>query len=117
MSETIIKTASIRIALSYNYNTFEVSAQLENETGISVTDLNNARIEIQELASTAVAQYKTSTNGSPKEEIKKVEGMVAKLKQEFAIPETKEEKQPTPEEIKAVEKLPLYSGKSKTAKK
>lgn len=115
---TKITTATVRIALSFNYNTFEVSAQMENENGISVADINNTRADCQELASTAVAQYKIANSSNPKEEIKKVENMIGKLKKEFAISETKEEKQPTPEEIKEVESLPMYTDvKSVKAKK
>lgn len=116
MSETLIKTASVRIMISYNYSNFEVSMNLENETGLSLVDINNARIECQELASTAVSQYKSSNSANPKEEIKKIENKVAELKK-LVDPEKKTKEITDPKEIEKIEKLPIYGSKKQGVKK
>lgn len=58
--ETIIKSASVKVMLSYDYSHFEASMSLENDNGLSVTDIDNARKNCQRLADKAVAQYKTA---------------------------------------------------------
>lgn len=54
---TIIKSASVKVMLSHNYNHFEVSMQVENESGISTTDVDDARKECQRLCDKAIKQY------------------------------------------------------------
>lgn len=57
MSSTIIKSASVKVMLSYNYNHFESSMQLENESGISVQEIDEARKNCNRLCDKAVKQY------------------------------------------------------------
>jgi hypothetical protein len=59
---TIIKSASVKVMLSYNYNHFEASLNVENDEGLSMTDVDNARKECQRLCDKAVIQYQKSKN-------------------------------------------------------
>jgi len=55
---TIIKNASVKVMLSYDYSHFEASMSLENDNGLSLSDIDNARKSCQRLADKAVGQYK-----------------------------------------------------------
>lgn len=59
---TIIKSASVKVMLSYNYNHFEASMVVENETGVSITDIDNARKDCQRLCDKAIQQYTIAKN-------------------------------------------------------
>jgi hypothetical protein len=54
----IIKSASVKIMLSYDYSHFETAMSVENENGLSMKDIDNARKDCQRLADKAVSQYK-----------------------------------------------------------
>jgi hypothetical protein len=58
--ETIIKSASVKIMLSYDYSHFETSMSLDNEDGLSNQDIDNARKECQRLCDKAVSQFKVA---------------------------------------------------------
>lgn len=58
--ETKIKAASVKVMLSYDYSHFEASMSLENENGLSITEVDSARKQCQRLADKAVSQYKTA---------------------------------------------------------
>lgn len=58
--ETIVKSASVKVMLSYDYSHFEASMQLENDNGLSIKDIDEARKNCQRLADKAVGQYKTA---------------------------------------------------------
>ena len=60
MDQTKIKTASVKVMLSYDYSHFEANMGLENENGIDIKDIDNARKMCQRLADKAVGQYKTA---------------------------------------------------------
>lgn len=60
MSETVIKSASVKVMLSYDYSHFEASMSLENENGLSIKEIDAARKNCQRLADKAVGQYKTA---------------------------------------------------------
>lgn len=116
MSPTKITTASIRIALSYQYSTFEISAQLENSEGISTKDIEDTRQTVQALATEAVNDFKRLPNSNVKDEIKTIENKIEKLK--AVISEKIEQPEVTdPKEIEKIEKLPLYGEKTKKLKK
>lgn len=66
MSETKVKTASVKVMLSYDYSHFEASMSLENESGISVKDIDEARKTCQRLSDKAVSQYKTAKSMASK---------------------------------------------------
>ncbi len=55
--ETIIKNASVKVMLSYNYCHFETSMHVENEKGLSSKDIDEARKQCQRLCDKAVGQY------------------------------------------------------------
>lgn len=55
---TINKTASVKVMLSYDYCHFETSMQIENEAGLTGTDIDCARKLCNRLANKAVNQYK-----------------------------------------------------------
>ncbi|MDR3551250.1 MAG: hypothetical protein P4L31_07595 [Candidatus Babeliales bacterium] len=107
MQTTKITSASIRIALSHNYSTFEVVLNLDNPEGIEASEIEKNRIICQTLATEAVNDYKRQPNANPKEELKRVENKLADIK--ALINEKPEEKPADPKEIAAVEALPLYS--------
>lgn len=46
--------------LSYDYSHFEAAMSLENECGLSLKDIDEARKNCQRLADKAVGQYKTA---------------------------------------------------------
>lgn len=54
----MIKSASVKIMLSYDYSHFETSMSLENENGITTKDIDDARKECQRLCDKAVKQFK-----------------------------------------------------------
>lgn len=58
--ETKIKSASVKVMLSYDYSHFEASMSLENDNGLTVKEIDAARKDCQRLADKAVAQYKTA---------------------------------------------------------
>ena len=58
--DTVIKSASVKIMLSYDYSHFETAMSVENESGLSITDIDKARKDCQRLADKAVSQYKKS---------------------------------------------------------
>jgi homoserine kinase len=114
MSTTKITTASVRVMLSHNYSNFEISAQLENENGIEIADIDKARQQCQQLATDAVAEYKKAPNSNPKEEIKRIEKKIEEIKND--ISEKKDGTITDQKEIAKVEKLPLYSDTKKAKK-
>jgi hypothetical protein len=57
-SSTIIKSASVKVMLSYDYSHFEASMSLENDKGITPAELDDARKNCQRLADKAISQYK-----------------------------------------------------------
>lgn len=59
---TIIKTASVKVMLSHNYNHFEASMTLENDNGVQVSDIDNARKDCQRLCDKAIKQYDIAKN-------------------------------------------------------
>ena len=58
MSETIIKSASVKVMLSHDYSHFEASMSLENEGGVTKEEMDAARKDCQRLATKAIDQYK-----------------------------------------------------------
>lgn len=56
--ETIIKSASVKVMLSYDYCHFESSMTLENESGVIKSDIDLARKDCMRLCDKAVLQYK-----------------------------------------------------------
>jgi hypothetical protein len=57
---TMAKSASVKVMLSYDYSHFEVSMQVENDNGLTLKDIDDARKNCQRLADKAVGQYKTA---------------------------------------------------------
>lgn len=64
--ETIIKSASVKVMLSHDYSHFEAAMTLENESGLSLKDIDEARKNCQRLADKAVGQYKTAKSDAIK---------------------------------------------------
>jgi hypothetical protein len=58
--DTKIKSASVKVMLSYDYSHFEASMSLENDNGLSMNEIDTARKNCQRLADKAVSQYKTA---------------------------------------------------------
>lgn len=58
------KNASVKVMLSYDYCHFEVSMSIENENGLSLKDIDDARKNCQRLADKAVGQYKTAKSNA-----------------------------------------------------
>lgn len=55
---TLVKNASVKVMLSYDYSHFEASMSLENEGGLLMSEIDEARKSCQRLADKAVNQYK-----------------------------------------------------------
>lgn len=55
---TIRKTASVKVMRSYDYCHFEVATTIENDNGLSQTDIDLERKEVQRLVDKAVGQYR-----------------------------------------------------------
>lgn len=70
---TTIKSASVKVMLSYDYCHFESSMSLENEKGVPIEDIDKARKACQRLADKAVRQYKTAKDKALKRSNKKWE--------------------------------------------
>jgi len=58
--ETKIKNASVKVMLSYDYSHFEASMSVENDSGLTIKEIDDARKDCQRLADKAVSQYKTA---------------------------------------------------------
>ena len=58
MSTTLVKTASVKVMLSYDYSHFEASMTVENEGGLLMSEIDETRKNCQRLADKAVNQYK-----------------------------------------------------------
>lgn len=108
METTKITQATVRIALSYNYSTFEISSQLENQEGVSVDDIKAARQNCQLLATEALNEYKIQPNSNPKEELKKIENKIAALKK---MVQGSEPEKIDPAAIEAIQNMPEYTPK------
>lgn len=86
MTETIRKSASVKVMISHNYNHFEASIQLENEQGVSVKDIDEARKDCNRLCDKAIIQYQLSKQVESKRanlqsEKRMLEMEVAQIKQ------------------------------------
>jgi hypothetical protein len=55
-----VKSASVKVMLSYDYSHFEASMSIENESGLSLKEIDEARKSCQRLADKAVHQYKVA---------------------------------------------------------
>jgi hypothetical protein len=64
--ETKIKTASVKIMLSYDYSHFETSMLIENDFGLALSDIDEARKKCQRLVDKAVGQYKIAKDFASK---------------------------------------------------
>lgn len=60
MSQTIRKSATVKVMNSHNYNHFEASICLENDEGVSNLDIDEARKDCQRLVQKAILQYDKS---------------------------------------------------------
>lgn len=63
---TIIKNASVKVMLSYDYSHFEACMSVENEQGLTTGEIDNARKDCQRLAIKAVEQYKVYKSNAAK---------------------------------------------------
>jgi predicted nucleic acid-binding protein len=54
---TIRKSATVKTMISHNYNHFEASICLENENGLTVEEINEARKDCNRLCDKAIRQY------------------------------------------------------------
>lgn len=64
---TIVKSASVKVMLSYDYSHFEAAMTLENDEGVSLKEIDEARKNCQRLADKAVGQYKTAKTDAIKQ--------------------------------------------------
>lgn len=55
---TRIKTATVSVTLSHNSNYFKVELGIENETGLSLDEIDSYRLEAHELAEQAIDDHK-----------------------------------------------------------
>lgn len=64
--DTKIKTASVKVMLSYDYSHFECAMSVENDEGLSMNNIDETRKMCQRLADKAVGQYKTAKSMAAK---------------------------------------------------
>ncbi len=57
---TKIKSASVKVMLSYDYSHFESAISLENDEGLQGKEIDEARKVCQRLCDKAIGQYKTA---------------------------------------------------------
>lgn len=118
---TKVTTASVRIALSHQYSTFEVVMNMENPDGITTKEIENTREIAQALAVDSVNEYKRLSNTNPKIELARVENKLADIKSLIKELDKGEPGKVNPVEIARVEAMPMYSEvkakKDKTNKK
>lgn len=105
--ETIIKSASVKVMLSHDYSHFEASMSLENESGLSLKDIDEARKDCQRLADKAVGQYRTAKNIAGKRITSSYERM--QLEKEVEEINKKKEEYLTPEDKAKVKALEDYN--------
>lgn len=55
---TIVKSASVKVMRSFDYCHFEIAMSIENDNGLTATEIDNARKEAMRLADKSVEQYK-----------------------------------------------------------
>ncbi len=67
-SRTIIKSASVKVMLSYNYNHFESSMTLENPMGVTLEEIDEARKNLNRLNNKAIKQYKEAKEAADRRE-------------------------------------------------
>ncbi len=65
-NKTIIKSASVKVMQSFNYNHFEASLVIENEEGLDLTEVDEAIKYCQRLTDKAVGQYQKAKDMAPK---------------------------------------------------
>lgn len=58
MSKTILKSATVKVMLSHDYNHFESSICIENEEGLLISEIDEARKNCARLCDKAIRQYK-----------------------------------------------------------
>lgn len=94
---TIIKNASVKVMLSYDYSHFEASITLENDGGITTKEIDEARKTCQRLADKAVSQYKTAKTMAAK----RIDGemLIKNFENECKRIEAKDEQDRTIKEI------------------
>ena len=63
---TFIKSASVKVMLSYDYCHFEVAMNIENDDGVDPKEIDKARKDCQRLADKAVSQYKIAKDMASK---------------------------------------------------
>lgn len=85
-NKTIRKSATVKVMLSYNYNHFEASIALENEDGLTVKDIDDARKDCNRLCDKAITQYQQAKTIEVKRtrltsEKRQLEREVAEIKQ------------------------------------
>lgn len=88
---TIRKSATVKVMLSHNYNHFEASIALENESGVSVEDIDHARKDCNRLCDKAIKQY----NIAKSMELKRVNLASEKRALEREVAEIKQRDQET----------------------
>jgi hypothetical protein len=59
-TQTKIKSASVKVMLSYDYSHFESSISLESDNELTVKEIDDARKTCQRLCDKAVEQYKVA---------------------------------------------------------
>lgn len=64
----IIKSASVKVILSYDYSHFETSMSIENDDGLTTSEIDDARKACQRLSNKAVEQYKVFKSQAAKRE-------------------------------------------------
>lgn len=62
MSESKMKSASVKVMRSYDYCHFEITMSIDDDGGLTTVNVDNLRKEAQRLADKAVKQYQVAKN-------------------------------------------------------
>ena len=103
MNKTIMKSATVKVMLSHNYNHFEASICLENEEGLNIGEINESRKDCNRLCDTAIRQYNEAKIIAERRAYLKSEK--AGLEREVAALKKKDEKEWTPADKAKVKAL------------
>lgn len=113
---TKITTASVRVALSSNYDTFEVAMTIQNEGGISQDEILDTRFKCQKQAYEALTDYKKPLTTDMKIALRNAQNQLDKIKEVAELKKELKDNVPA-NEAERIAKLPAYQPKVKPIKK
>lgn len=103
-NETIRTKASVSITVKNEGNYFKIETDLNNELGVSESEINNERMQVHDLVTAAIEDYKQVKDHV----IENISYKIADIKQMI---EVKKQQKEDPAIIDAIKKMPEYKPK------